>query len=253
VLQPNDERGPYCHHIAYPVARIAARALTPDHDPAKFGQFLGNLSFALIKDITIVLNQLIAQALRNSIPKFIKDRFVSFAKDTLIGQVWNDIADLINIAGKIEEFFNDKVLNPVLTRIVEPLVQKLSAWNGNPVTQAVNEFLARRTFELYSVGCLLDTSDDRRSPPRFGDLTLSLPQLLGLIGQVNLPDRFEINADLNFEALDPPSWWKSPPLPSWDPLRWSFHVGVFSFSLSGLIVGISLNRSVTESLCKFVT
>ena len=142
MLQPNDERGPYCHHIAYPVARIAARALTPDHDPAKFGQFLGNLSFALIKDITIVLNQLIAQALRDSIPKFIKDRFVSFAKDTLIGQVWNDIADLINIAGKIEEFFNDKVLNPVLTRIVEPLVQKLSAWNGNPVTQAVNEFLA---------------------------------------------------------------------------------------------------------------
>ncbi len=233
VRKTAEDRGPYCHHVAYPFGIIAA--IVRDNDPAKYAEYIGPLSFGLISEITLVLSDLISHACREEIPKSIHGMFSSKVEGTT--DEWDLLARLFNIAGRLSEEFDSKVLQPILDRIVDPIIAIIGNWDGNP-SQPIDAILSQVIYDLFIAGVLLDTTDDAS----FNNTRIRLPlrRILQLVGTPDLPTSLPIGVDFTIEPPKP-GWWKSPPLPRYDPPSWHIKLDVLDIDLTMLLDNVVID------------
>jgi len=228
VRQPPDDRGPYCHAAAYPFARIAAKILIGNS--SDYGNFLGELDLAIIRDITELLIEQMVKGL-HKISDFLRDYFVEYSQDVIMTGEWELISKFFDLVADVLDAFDKQVLGPVTQHIIDPIISQIRQWGGNPATVAVNEFLSQQFYDLFVAGVLLDISDG----PFFEDseLRLSLRRLLEWIGHVDIPDSIPIDLQFDFEPKKP-SWWNEDIFGKWPTPKWHFPVAKFEIPMSRL-------------------
>ena len=214
--QTGDDRGPYCHFAAYPFARIASLVKYGTTD--KYPEFLGEVALDTLADLDIILTEQVAQALQGAVVNFIQDRFVAGLKGTVTGNLWDAIAHVFDIAGKALQLFHDYVEQPLKQYVTDPLISKIQAWKGSPVTGLISDLLAQDFFNIFVAGVLLDTSDKLV----FDDavLTLQVSDILEWMGAFTFPNSIAINIPAFDIAPPAPSWWDSRYMGNWPGPSW---------------------------------
>ena len=216
VRQTDDDRGPYCHFAAYPFARIAS--LVKFGRPDRYDDFLGEVAFDLHTDLVLVITEQVAKALTEKVAPLIQEKFVTFFKGTITGEVWDAIAAVFDVAGKALENFHDFVEEPFKRLVVDPLISHIQAWTGRPATGPVSDLLAQELFNQFITGVLLDAADR----PLFEDTVLRLPvsTILKWMGAFAFPDAIRVNIP-GFPITPPaPRWWNTTVMGPWPGPRW---------------------------------
>lgn len=241
IQRPKDDRGPYCLAAAYPFARIAGRVL--EGDAGEFGQYHGDLVFALIRDLPNILINAACDKLKGGLEGLLKDDLEKKVKNIIGDIAWDAINKLMDARARVDQAFQEYVLQPITERLIEPVLQALKEWNGVPGTEAMNLFLSQAIFDLFATGTLLDTSDQ---PFEDSVIDMSIEQILEMVGHVDIPDSIPI--DLSFEfAPSKPSWW----IWNWDAPKWPVHIASFEIPLGSILslsIPIPMSRFLRQTI-----